>query len=208
MDLRKRVLVSIIGLTAVSLGAVGCSAPTDGAPDEPVNDAEEASSKLPTCAPARADGAVNRYEQALHDAIAFAEGTAGYSKDGYNVGFDFKLFWSCREFPNMVTCSNGLCSSAAGRYQFLNTTWRSIAGAINANSFEPNNQERGAEYLIRRTRRVSVPESRPMSATEFSLAMSKLSYEWASLPPGRYGQGYKSEATLRRVYCNHIKGGC
>jgi hypothetical protein len=31
--------------------------------------------------------------------------------------------------------------------------------------------------------------------------MSKLSYEWASLPPGRYGQPKKPLSEMRRVYC-------
>jgi len=40
-----------------------------------------------------------------------------------------------------------------------------------------------------------------MTATEFSNAMSKLSYEWASLPPGRYGQPNKSMTQMRSTYC-------
>ena len=67
---------------------------------------------------------------------------------------------------------------------------------------EPENQERGAAYLISTTRRVNVPQDRAMTAAEFSNAMSKLSYEWASLPPGRYGQPSKSSSQMRTFYCN------
>jgi len=50
-------------------------------------------------------------------------------------------------------------------------------------------------------RKVTVPQTRAMTATEFSNAMSKLSYEWASLPPGRYGQPTKTLSQMRSMYC-------
>lgn len=155
-----------------------------------------------TCDPNRADGAVNDFEKALHDSIAYAEGTRGYSKDGYNVLFSFKLFQSCAVHPNQCIKFGSSCSTAAGRYQFLTTTWGSVKSAQNLDSFEPENQERGAQYLITSLRHVTVPSSRAMTASEFSNAMSKLSYEWASLPPGRYGQPSKSLTQMRSMYCS------
>jgi muramidase (phage lysozyme) len=155
-----------------------------------------------TCAPSRASGVLSRYQKALHDSIAFAEGTRGYSKDGYNVMFSFKLMSSCQKHPNQCHKYGNTCSTAAGRYQFLTKTWNSVASARNLGTFEPENQERGAAYLISTTRKVSVPQTRPMTATEFSNAMSKLSYEWASLPPGRYGQPNKTMAQMRSMYCS------
>jgi muramidase (phage lysozyme) len=155
-----------------------------------------------TCAPARADGVISRYQQALHDSIAFAEGTENRSNDGYDVMFSYRLMGSCGSHPNRCISFGGSCSTAAGRYQFLTTTWNSVKRARNLASFEPENQERGAAYLISTTRRVSVPQTRPMTATEFSNAMSRLSYEWASLPPGRYGQPNKSMSQMRSKYCS------
>jgi muramidase (phage lysozyme) len=155
-----------------------------------------------SCSPARADGVITSFQQALHDSIAFAEGTRNFSKDGYDVMFSFKLMNNCRVHPNQCLKFGSTCSTAAGRYQFLNGTWRSVASARNLQSFEPENQERGAAYLISTTRRVSVPQDRAMTAAEFSNAMSKLSYEWASLPPGRYGQPNKSSAQMRSMYCS------
>jgi muramidase (phage lysozyme) len=81
-----------------------------------------------------------------------------------------------------------------------------VKRARNLASFEPENQERGAAYLISTTRRVAVPQTRPMTASEFSNAMSKLSYEWASLPPGRYGQPSKTASQMRSTYCSIV--GC
>jgi muramidase (phage lysozyme) len=154
-----------------------------------------------TCAPSRAVGAVGRFQKALHDAIAVAEGTRGRSKDGYDVMFSFKIATSCARHPIECNAFGHTCSTAAGRYQFLTKTWDGIASVRHLTSFEPENQERGAAYLIGNVRRVDVPQNRAMTAAELSNAMSKLSYEWASLPPGRYGQPSRSMAQIRTVYC-------
>lgn len=159
-----------------------------------------------TCAPSRGVGIVGRYQQALHDSIAFAEGTEDHSKDGYDVMFSFKIMSSCRNHPNQCHRYGSTCSTAAGRYQILKSTWDIAKRARELDSFEPENQERAAEYLISNIRRVTVPQSRAMSASEFSNAMSKLSYEWASLPPGRHGQPNKSSSEMRREYCE--RAGC
>jgi muramidase (phage lysozyme) len=154
-----------------------------------------------TCAPSRGNGVVSRPQKALHDAIAFAEGTRGYSRDGYNVLFSFKTVSSCARHPNQCLKFGRTCSTAAGRYQFLTGTWNGAARARSLRNFEPENQERAAAYLISNVRRVTVPQKRPMTAAEFSNAMSKLSYEWASLPPGRYGQPNKTMSQMRSTYC-------
>lgn len=159
-----------------------------------------------SCAPSRSNGVISRFQKGLHDAIAYAEGTRAYSNDGYDVMFSFQLMNGCQSHPNRCISYAGTCSTAAGRYQFLYGTWSSVARARNLGSFEPENQERGAAYLISTTRRVSVPQDRPMTASEFSNAMSKLSYEWASLPPGRYGQPNKSSTQMRSAYCSYV--GC
>lgn len=149
-----------------------------------------------SCSPARAVGVVSSKRKALLDAIAWAEGTRGYSQDGYNVLYSFKTITDCNSHPNRVICSGSYCSSAAGRYQFLNTTWKGL-GLPN---FRPENQTRGAMTLIA-WRKGTVPADRAMTATEFANLMNRISYEWASLPPGRYGQPVKSMSTLRAEYC-------
>lgn len=173
------------------------------AKDDAADDAKTpAASTGRTCDPARAADAVSDAQKALHDAIAFAEGTRGRSKDGYDVMFSYKIASSCVKHPNQCLAFGSTCSTAAGRYQFLTTTWNGAANARGLRTFEPDNQERGAAYLIGTVRRVSVPQDRPMTAAEFSNAMSKLSYEWASLPPGRYGQPKRSMTEMRRTYCS------
>jgi len=155
-----------------------------------------------TCAPGRGLNVVSRYQKALHDAIAYAEGTRGRSQDGYDVMFSYRIAPNCIRHPNVCTAFGSTCSTAAGRYQFLNRTWNGAAAARGLTTFEPENQERGAAYLIGTVRRVSIPQDRALTATEFSNAMSALSYEWASLPPGRYGQPTRTLAQLRTTYCS------
>jgi muramidase (phage lysozyme) len=155
-----------------------------------------------TCDPARAEGAVSNFQKALHDSIAWAEGTRGYSEDGYDVMFSFKIMNSCNKHPNQCLKFGSSCSTAAGRYQFLKGTWDSVKNANGLSNFEPESQEVGAKYLVNTVRHVTVPQGRAMTSSEFSNAMSKLSWEWASLPPGRYGQPNKSSSQMRNFYCN------
>lgn len=189
--------IPLVAAFVVALTA--CAASAD--PDE---DRGEASSSLSSgsCAATLAEGAVNEQQKALHDAIAFAEGTQGKGEnDGYDIGFAYETFTSCAKHPNVKTCGGGYCSTASGRYQFLKKTWDATAKAIGATSFDPAAQEQGAEHLVRKVRKVKVPEGRAMTASEFSGALKKLSYEWASLPPGRYGQPSKTAAEMRASYC-------
>ncbi len=155
-----------------------------------------------TCDPARAVGSVGNFQKALHDSIAWAEGTRGFSNDGYDVMFSFKLMNGCQSHPNQCLAFGSSCSTAAGRYQFLTGTWNSVKSANGLSSFEPENQELGAAYLVKTVRHVTVPQARAMTASEFSNAMSKLSWEWASLPPGRYGQPNKTASQMRNMYCS------
>lgn len=159
-----------------------------------------------TCSPDRGQGIAGRFQKALHDSIAFAEGTEDHSKDGYDVMFSFKIMTSCRTHPNKCNRFGSNCSTAAGRYQILKDTWDLAKNARDFDSFEPENQERAAIYLISNVRGVTVPSSRAMTASEFSNAMSKLSWEWASLPPGRHGQPNKTQTEMRRNYCQNA--GC
>ena len=80
--------VKLMILLVASLGAAGCSQETGEAGDDPAGEVASAASG-PTCSPGRAAGAVNRYQKALHDSLAFAEGTEARGKDGYNI------LWGC-----------------------------------------------------------------------------------------------------------------
>lgn len=187
--------------TVFAFATVGCAAPSDttdesnAGGDESVDSTSEDLS-LPSCSPQRARGAVPSKHKALLNTIAFTEGTRGHGQDGYNVTFAYHYFSSCAHHPNWRICAGGYCSTAAGRYQFLTSTWRGLGYS----NFGPANQDRGAMKLVAR-RGARVPTSRAMTATEFVNTMDRISYEWASLPPGRYGQPSYSMHTTRRHYC-------
>jgi muramidase (phage lysozyme) len=62
----------------------------------------------------------------------------------------------CTQHPAVQHCAGSLCSDAAGRYQFLSTTWRGL-GLPN---FFPNDQDIGVQ---RELRRVGQRHRRPVS---------------------------------------------
>jgi muramidase (phage lysozyme) len=190
----------VVALTVCALSVAGCSAEVED-PEETADESGEALS-APTCAPSIASGAVPSKHRAMLDTIAFTEGTAGScGQDGYNTGFAYNCFASCNRHPAKVWRASGYSSSASGRYQFLTSTWNGLGYS----SFSPKNQDLGAMKLVAR-RGVTLPTSRALTATEFTNAMKKLSYEWASLPYSPYGQPRKSLSQTRAKYC--AKAGC
>lgn len=182
--------------TTLSIVAMGCSSSAQDGDDAEPTDSTADELTGGTCAPSLARGAVPVKHRALLDTIAFTEGTRGRGQDGYNVTFAYHYFTSCTRHPNLRICAGGYCSTAAGRYQFLTTTWNGLGYG----NFGPANQDKGGMKLVAR-RGASVPTGRALTATEFANTMNRISYEWASLPPGRYGQPSYSMAATRREYC-------
>jgi muramidase (phage lysozyme) len=166
---------------------------------------------LATCDPARAVGAVSKYERALLDTVATTEGTYRHdADDGYDVEFTYATFSDCTRHPAQVRCSGSLCSDAAGRYQFLSSTWAGLGFP----AFYPNYQDEGAMRLIRTKRSVFVPTDRALSFNEFVAAMGScntstgegMALEWASLPPGCYGQPSVTMSRAWAIYNSFLAG--
>ncbi|MFN3361422.1 MAG: peptidoglycan-binding protein [Pseudanabaenaceae cyanobacterium] len=134
--------------------------------------------------------------------IRVPEGTA--SPDGYRTMFTGKLFNDFSDHPRELQCSNGLCSDAAGAYQFLSTTWDDVAKDLKLPDFSPQSQDLGAIELIRRRGAYeNIIDGRIV------LALEKTSWEWASLPPGRYGQpsiSFKRATELFVEYGGIVRG--
>jgi muramidase (phage lysozyme) len=196
MQFARTLGVAVIG-AMVGLVAAGCTANADDTSE--ADDTSTVSDELAggSCTASLAGGAVPAKQRALLDTIAFTEGTRGRGKDGYNVTFAYRYFSSCAKHPNMRVCAGRYCSTAAGRYQFLTATWKSLGYS----DFGPANQDRAGMKLVSR-RGANVPTGRALTATEFANTMNRISYEWASLPPGRYGQPSYSMAATRRQYCS------
>lgn len=195
----------LAALAILATTALGCAAEAEPEAEEEIGESSDALGTVgdASCTPSRAAGAVPAKHRALLDMIAFAEGTSGRGSDGYNVIVGYKYAASCNRHPNrVVRLSRTLSSSAAGRYQFLTGTWNSLG----APSFRPEEQDRAGMRLVVR-RGVRPPTDRAMTATELTNALSKISYEWASLPPGRYGQPVKTASQVRAEYCRHARCG-
>ncbi len=153
-------------------------------------------------------------EKALKDTIAFAEGT--YKTDGgYNIMFGGKRFNNYDSHPRVSTPFWQGSSDAAGRYQFLSTTFKEQAEQLGLQDFSPYSQEVAARALIKRR---NVDPNLDYSAPDMFVGMSdKLAPEWASFPYqgispdgyGRgssyYGQGGKSVDELRPFYIERLK---
>lgn len=133
--------------------------------------------------------------RALLDTIAEAEGTAG--GDGYRTMFTGRLFDDLSRHPRQLNNSNGLSSDAAGRYQFLSTTWDGVAKQLGLTDFSPASQDRAALELVRRR---GVNPDAPLTRE----ALNKLAPEWASLPTlqgkSYYGQPVKPADKLLSLY--------
>ncbi|HNW43268.1 MAG TPA: glycoside hydrolase family 104 protein [Elusimicrobiales bacterium] len=139
--------------------------------------------------------------RAFMDTIAFAEGT----KEQYNYIYTFVTFKSYSDHPRKKICSGGLCSTAAGRYQFLTKTWDTLAGDLALTDFTPPSQDKAAVELVRRAGAYTLA-SKASTYANFTKAISKINTIWASLPGSPYGQPTHSLAKLWTVYQAALAG--
>ena len=130
-----------------------------------------------------ATGSAN--EKAVLNAIADAEGTTKYPKKGYYTQYTGKQFTGDKH-PRQILGPSSLRSDAAGRYQFLSTTWDSVMG----DSITPERQDKGALKLIKGR---GVDISTGLTLEE----IYRLGGEWASIEGGPNmvkGGGYGGQA--------------
>ena len=131
------------------------------------------------------------------DMIAWAEGTASLGDNGYNVMFTGKLFDGYATHPRQLQSGGGVASDAAGRYQFLSTTWDAVASPLGITDFSPASQDAAAIQLLKNRNAYEYAK-----AGNWPEMLDEISYEWASIPASngtyRYpGQGTK---TPQQIY--------
>ena len=131
-----------------------------------------------TAAPGSAIGGATNINdansKALLNAIAEAEGTSQYPEQGYRTMFTGKQFTGEWKHPRKKHTSNGYTSDAAGRYQFLSTTW----DEMKMPDFSPINQDKAALKLASQAR---VNLSDGLSEQE----TYRVGQKWASVEGGR-----------------------
>lgn len=140
-----------------------------------------------------------RATMAMLAVIAHAEGT----DERYDLIFGFRTFSNFGDHPRLLVCSGGYCSTAAGRYQFLETTWDETRLAANLKDFSPGAQDRGAIYRMESFRGMR-EHGQTLSRSQFERAIYKINREWASLPGSPYGQPTKPMSTLWSVYQQNL----
>lgn len=125
--------------------------------------------------------------KAFLDTIAAAEGTA--TPDGYRTQYTGTKFASFQDHPREMRCGRRygkkLCSDAAGRYQFLSTTWDRFAKKFGVRDFSPQNQDLMAIELIRERGALG-----DIEAGRLEPAVRKLAYIWPSFR--RFGGSVES----------------
>ena len=135
--------------------------------------------------------------KAILNAIADAEGTSKYANNGYNTMFTGKQFSDLSGHPRQKQSGGGYSSDAAGRYQFLSTTWDEMG----MSNMSAKSQDKAALKLLAQS---GVNISDGLSAAE----VYKVGQKWASVeggargvPGGSYGgQAKYSAAEFMSMY--------
>lgn len=138
--------------------------------------------------------------RALLDTIAFAEGTYHARAAGYKMRYPSgTMFTSFDAHPALVICARSrqrqLCSTAAGRYMFLESTWNTVADKLDLSDFSPLNQDIGALFLM--YEKDALQEIKKGNIRE---AIDRIKTIWASLPGAPYNQPVRKYETLRNFF--------
>lgn len=148
---------------------------------------------------------VDKKVKALLDTIAFAEGT--YKKNGYHIKVGGSTFKSLADHPRSKVWIGGIAnySTAAGRYQFLESTWDDLAKRLKLKNFDPLSQDKAAIALIKQKNAWNTLLNKDFKATVYKIAPI-----WASLPtqdgscPYK-GQTCKSIDELEKFYLSRLQ---
>jgi len=135
---------------------------------------------------------------AFLDTISHCEGTTG--EDGYRRVYGSRtLIKDLSVHPGRDICriSRGhkLCSTAAGKYQFLRETWDELVEKYGFGDFGPMSQDLAAISLLDR-----VGALEDIEHNRLTIAIKKAAHLWASLPTSPYGQPTKSMAEVKKVF--------
>jgi muramidase (phage lysozyme) len=165
----------------------------------------------------------------LLDVIAVTEGTAGVGQNGYDilVGYGRIPNWNSNyenNHPNIkiyIPSINNY-STAAGRYQFLNSTWKELGFG----KFDKENQDKGGWKLITNTGFIAQDAKEIYTIAKSQIQSGKISvinnskflkfldktYKiWASLPNSTGFYGYSNQggkynpAGIYKIYIEAIK---
>ena len=146
--------------------------------------------------------------RALLDTIASSE------SNSYSIIYGGKSFSSFADHPRIAVPirngpNQGKTSSAAGRYQFLGTTWDTVKREAGLKDFSPESQDAGAWYQAQKvykskTKRDLLTDLRSKDPAVLAGVSQALHSEWTSLPGG-IEQGQSSNVFNSRFAANLTK---
>lgn len=143
--------------------------------------------------------------EATLSTIAWAEGT----HERYDIMFGGGQFTSFADHPRVdipINDGTGRTSDAAGRYQFLSTTWDVLAEDLNLADFSPANQDKAAIALLQECNGYGAAMRGDMTAVA-----NNCWRVWASLEGEDGGkldplQGSYAPSTLQATFNERYKG--
>lgn len=132
------------------------------------------------------------------DLIAQAEGTARHA-DPYRVAFGGSTIPDLSRHPGIArrfqqTDGKANTTTAAGKYQFLRSTWNDVAGTLGLTDFTARSQDLGALELMRRSGSLD-----DVLRGDYASAVRKDGRTWASLPSSPYPQPRRSAAFIAQA---------
>ena len=147
----------------------------------------------------------NPYVRALMRTISASEAN---SSRPYHIIYGGQHIDSLKQHPNQcITISNGpnrgRCSTAAGRYQFLNTTWEEKAAQYHPQpsrflrknySFEPEYQDQVLYSWLRDKRAWEMDITKLLEQGQIDTVLEMLSPTWTSL-----GYGIENNSITKRL---------
>lgn len=131
--------------------------------------------------------------QAFLDTIAFAEGTYNQPESGYKTIVGYTQFTSYADHPRVYVADAN--STAAGRYQFLDTSWDLAKKALKLPDFSPASQDKAALREIQAKGALSSVDN-----GNFEAAVTACRRVWASFPKAGHGQLEHSMSKLKAFY--------
>ncbi len=136
--------------------------------------------------------------KAMLATISVPEGTS--DSHGYRRQFTGTIFSSFSDHPREIRCAGKLCSDAAGKYQFLSTTWDRVSQRLRLRDFSPQSQDLGAVELLREQGALQdIQKGKPR------LALKKIAPVWASIEGAGYGQREMSLDELEQLYWKNLQ---
>lgn len=201
-DPTGKIASDLIKHTLTQGGIVALPKKSDGGSSS--SSSSDSAATSPQAPSTSGDTSLAPFRKAFLDTIAYSEGTYNGADGGYKVLVGGGIFQSYADHPEIYVASAN--STAAGRYQIINTTWRGKNGkpgvkqTLGLKDFSPASQDKAAISLIEGRKALGLVDS-----GSFEAAVHRCRQEWASFPGAGYKQHENTMAKLKSFYLARMK---